>query len=285
MKTMTHLVRSVIVGVLLGLTAESFAETRVTWVGGTEGDFNVAANWDPAKVPSSEKTTVYIAVFTNSVSFSNTSSYYWYGGGVEVSGNSTVLFSSGRYMPTTAGLGDVHVFDIEEGSSLTFDGSIFYGNSAIPLVKKGGGLLKTTGWFGNSSVAGREFGLVDVQDGTIFAAKGDYRWNCVSNIVVRPSGTFKVATGGGLNQTFLPCATVEAGGTLDLGEKTLTLASLSGAGTVTNGTTLHVTLKLRDPAEEVAVSFLEPTSAGSFGFAINGEKSVIAPIPRKISGG
>lgn len=261
MKRITLAVRSVLVGVLLGCAAEALAETRVTWVGGTEGDFNVAANWDPAKVPSSSSTTAYVAVFTNSVNLSN-SADYWYPAGAEVAADCDVVFSGNRVMPTTAEPGSDYVYTIGANASLKISGSIFYGTTAKKLVKKGEGLLTTTFWFGNSSNAGREFDVVEVQGGTLFAGTGDNRYNCVSNVLVRPGGTFKVAAGGGMNQTFRPCVTVEAGGTLDFGGKTLTLASLSGAGTVTNGTTLTLTLARNAGAvfEGVAACNLKITS-------------------------
>lgn len=242
MKRITLAVRSVLVGVLLGCAAEASAEAiRVTWIGGAEGNLNDSANWDPAVVPSSEKKTFYIAVFTNSVNLSNSTSY-WYPGGVEVRGNSQVVFAGDRVMPTTADLSGEYVFDIETGSSLLISGSIFYGNSEWPFVKKGGGEMKTTGWFGNSSVAGREFGIVEVRGGILHPGKGDYRWNCVRNVVVREGGTFRTTTANGLNGEFKPVFTVDAGGVVDMGRSSLRIAALKGDGVVSNGT-LTVTLE------------------------------------------
>ena len=218
---------------------------KITWVGEETGNFADAANWDPAKVPSANSSTkAYIAVFTNSVTV--TSLDYWYSGGIEVKNGANVVFTGTgtyRFYPTTADIGGDGdggtniVFDVETGSTLKFNGVAFRGLETVTFVKKGGGKFINTSWIGNIY----QYRNVDVREGEMELTTTDSRFNLVPRLTVRSGAVFKTKMPGGLTAAHNPSVTIDAGGLYDVGGKALNISHLSGAGTVSNVTTVTIT--------------------------------------------
>ena len=218
---------------------------KITWVGEETGNLADAANWDPAKVPSANSSTkAYIAVFTNSVTV--TSLDYWYSGGIEVKNGANVVFTGTgtyRFYPTTADIGGDGdggtniVFDVETGSTLKFNGVAFRGLETVTFVKKGGGKFINTSWIGNIY----QYRNVDVREGEMELTTTDSRFNLVPRLTVRSGAVFKTKMPGGLTAAHNPSVTIDAGGLYDVGGKALNISHLSGAGTVSNVTTVTIT--------------------------------------------
>ena len=220
---------------------------RVTWIGGAEGRVDEATNWEGGVIPSSTS-KAYIPVITNSVRLSAASTgnrYYWYVAGMEVSNNANVEYVGQRLQPTSAVKEGEYVFDIETGSSLTFNGTLVYGSKTLPVVKKGGGDMVWSGtcWCGYSS---NWFSLLDVQGGLVQPGNEQKR-NFVSNLVVRAGATFRNNASVGISPEAKPVFHVEKGGVLDLNGKSLTLCSLSGDGVVTNANNVLTITLGREP--------------------------------------
>ena len=43
----------------IGMTAMAASAANLTWVGGPEGDWNTATNWDPQQVPTNKDTVFF----------------------------------------------------------------------------------------------------------------------------------------------------------------------------------------------------------------------------------
>ena len=223
---------SVIVSAFAAFGAlELSANTEVTWIGGASGSFHTASNWDPAVVPSGEKSAAYVAVFTNSASL--TGSDWWYPAGLKVRGNSTVTLDLGtyRFMPSKVSEDGWIVFDVETGSSfeLTTTSNI-YGSELSSFKKTGGGTVRMSG----SVVVndGMCFKTLDIAEGML-----DMPGVGVMNgITVRSGATLAVRNESGISRGNYPpyVITVEEGATLDCGGKRHWIGSLAGAGEVTN---------------------------------------------------
>ena len=252
-KMLTPPVKAVIIAVLfasLGLSLS--AATECVWIGGEDGNISDATNWDPQQVPSSKSTTAYIAVFTNSVSLSNTESY-WYPAGIRVSGNSTVVCNgnstNNRIMACEVCENDEMVIDVATGSSLTFaktaSNSIFYGQDHLTLVKRGGGDFVSAYWLGQTQYPFKE---IELEGGTISGTKNrtvvtDRIHICSGTVLQAGCSNFAGST------NVVPVIDVEAGGLFDCNGLAQLVASLSGAGVVSNLSTKTLTLNLVHTAE------------------------------------
>ena len=144
----------------------AYAATECVWVGGSEGSISASTNWFPATVPSSSS-RAYIAVFTNSVSLTTSStSTHWYPSGIVISNNAVVTYASGyRCYPSSATENGEFVLSIESGSSFACNAMLF-GSTSLTLVKMGGGRLTTKSWLGNPNSKGSAWKSVDIRAGT-----------------------------------------------------------------------------------------------------------------------
>ncbi|MBQ3746856.1 MAG: hypothetical protein II863_05550 [Kiritimatiellae bacterium] len=249
MNTISKKIAAVLIGggVIASSAFAAITPQQATWVGGASGEFTIAANWDPATVPNNRTSTkAYIVTFTNSTTVTlSTSSDYWYSGGIVVKdGANVVCTGTGtyRFYPTTADIGGDGdggtnlVIDVESGSSLTFDGVVMRGLETVTLVKTGGGTFTTTRGIGNSY----GYRNVDVREGVLDSSTTTVAYNLVPKLTIRDGAVFKTSVAGGIAKAENPSVTIEAGGIYDAGGKALTLAHLSGAGAVSNLTTLTV---------------------------------------------
>lgn len=236
---------------IVGYPFVSYSATECVWIGGDSGDVFVESNWSPAHVPSSPNITAYIAVFTNSVEL--TSSSYWYPAGFTVSNSAKVVMKGSRCYPSAACEDNAFPVMVEEGSSFTFDGTIFYGSSSFELVKKGGGEFCPRWWCGNSNSNGAYWKSLDVQGGT-FKFSPTANFTCIGEYVRIGSGAigiiqvdtpFACSAEKGLSQ---PKIIVEDGGVFDMNGKTATISALSGSGIVTN-CSKTLTMNLKDSDE------------------------------------
>ena len=215
------------------------AATECVWIGGESGDPFVETNWDPHVVPS-DSSTPYIAVFTNSVTIAKQEKY-WYLAGFRVRNNATVVNSIYRCTPCSNCEDDVFLVDVEEGSSLTLKGVIFYGAPNLTLRKQGGGTFYPDMWCGNSNT-GKWYNKIEIFGG-VFQLMGSDGRVCVSNEVrVASGGTLLYNTAASQqinsqNTSFTaPRIVVDEGGVIDLNGKQPNWASLSGTGVITNCT-------------------------------------------------
>jgi hypothetical protein len=145
------------------------------------------------------------------------------------------------------------LIDIEAGSSLTIN-AFFFSLDGRSLVKKGGGLLAPKSWFGNLNSSGAYWTSIDVQDG-ILKLPADGR-TCITSTLHICSGATVMASD---NNPFVaremdakldcrfsqPKVEIEGGGTFDMNGKSVSIASLEGAGNVIN-CMKNLNLLLRD---------------------------------------
>ncbi|MCR5751950.1 MAG: hypothetical protein K6G91_08300 [Kiritimatiellae bacterium] len=247
---MNTIIKKLAALLMWAMAVSVFAATtprQATWVGGMSGEFTIPTNWDPATVPNNKTGSMaYIVTFTNSTTVTlSTSSDYWYSGGIVVKGGANVVCTGTgtyRFYPTTADIGGDGdggtnlVIDVETGSSLTFDGVVMRGLETVTLVKTGGGTFTTTRGIGNA----HRYRNVDVREGVLDSSTTTVAYNLLPKLTIRNGAVFKTAVPGGIAEADNPSVEIEAGGIYDAGGKTLTLAHLSGAGVVSNLTTLTV---------------------------------------------
>ena len=245
--------RSFFVGALL-IAGCLQAATECVWVGGAEGNFNNQQNWSDGTVPTGIDKD-YVAVFTNSVDLTLDTS--WYAVGTVVSNNAIVVATktseSCRFYPSRLCADGKMLIDIEAGSSLTIN-AFFFSLDGRSLVKKGGGLLAPKSWFGNLNSSGAYWTSIDVQDG-ILKLPADSR-TCITSTLHICSGATVMASD---NNPFVaremdathnyrfsqPKVEIEGGGTFDMNGKSVSIASLEGAGNVIN-CVKNLNLLLRD---------------------------------------
>lgn len=234
------------------LSLPLFAATTITWKGGVNDNLSTTANWDPETVPSSQSSIPYIAEFSDVTLSLTNSAPYWYPAGITVKGSSSSVeykgnSSNNRCMPTTAFDSDEFVVDVEAGSSFKFNGTIFYGDPRLKLVKRGGGTFNPTGWCGNTSETtsapyGRWFSDVCVEGGTMISGGQTI---CVSNsIVVSAGAVLQIGATDGIHSgrkssdsSFLfypPVVRVEGSGVIDCVARAQHFTSIAGDGVITN---------------------------------------------------
>lgn len=227
-----------------------FSATECVWRGGSSGDIFTESNWSPEHVPSSQNVTAYVAVFTNSVTLSNSSSSYWYPAGFIVSNNAVVAMSNSRLVPSSACEDSSFKAHVEKGSSFTFNSGVpFFGSTSLILVKTGDGLLEPKGWCGNGNSTGVQWGSADVRGGTL-KFSGSSGFVCiVGTLRIRSGAVVTVANdnqfGFSAEKNFSqPVVEIDEGGLFNANGKSLTVSAISGSGVVTNCTkTLAMNLR------------------------------------------
>lgn len=228
-----------------------FPATECVWKGGASGDIWDEKNWSPEHIPSSVNSSAYVAVFTNTVTL--TSTEHWYPAGIVVSNSAKVVCKAARCSPAGACENGEFVVTVEDGASFIFDGTIFYGSSALTLVKNGGGEFNPKWWCGNANTFGAYWHSIDVQGGS-FISPAKENFLCVGGSVRIRSGAkarITMSSPFGTNPATgfsYPKIEVDAGGIFDLNGRSAIVSSLSGEGDVINcsGT---LTLNLRDSSE------------------------------------
>ena len=228
------------------LTAVSAVAGDVTWVGGAEGDYKSADNWDPAAVPTKTDN----ARFTNSVNVTASSGLTVYslfvadGCSVKLNGDA----SNARLYAGNNGSGETYVH-VGEGATLTFANWISAANS-LTFVKDGPGLFTTANGLGHWTTTASMFKAVEIRDGTL-KMTGAYQPRVVPQsgyVHIFPGATFLDAStaSGTLALGNTVCVEIDEGGTLDLNSKAGgTLRALAGAGAVVNAGTSATPLTFR----------------------------------------
>ncbi len=210
--------------------AHADAADVITWRGGSSAAVASTSNWDPSEGPNRR-----IAAITNSVTFTDANSTYWYPIAVNVTNNINVKHSA-RIMPEANYIPDgEYVWDIGAGGKFE-SAYIFYGIPEATLVKKGSGFLKVM-WVGTQSEA-NHFGNVDVREGMLGVyydtTSGD-RVNVAGSIRVRSGATFDTTMPGCVCTMFAPTFVVDAGGLVNFHDKSQRIPGLEGDGVITNG--------------------------------------------------
>ena len=226
--------------IALAMCGSASAATECIWVGGSEGVISEASNWSPATVPSSSS-KAYIAVFTNSVSLTTSStSTHWYPSGIVISNNAVVTYANGyRCYPSSASENGEFVMSIESGSSFACKAMLF-GSTSLTLVKTGGGTLTTTSWLGNSNSSGSAWKSVDIRAGKIATTTGNPGLVNISDTVrIRSGATMLIGYSNPFGtktdySLYQPRIEIDEGGVLDMNKKNVTISSLSGQGVVSN---------------------------------------------------
>ena len=236
---------------LIGVCCTSAtAATACVWVGGASGNLSENTNWSDGVVPSSDNGSAYIAVFTNSATVTLTSN--WYPAGIVVSNNSEVVVSGSNYRCLASQKCENFTLsmDVETNSSLKFNNVYVYSQHSRSLVKKGGGVLHPTAYFGNPNTKGYYFDSVDVKGGTLRLTAEK---TAVANTLYIRNGAKVTAMGDwpflarvkdGYRLTY-PKIEIEKGGTFDFNGKAVAVSALSGAGDIVN-CSKYLDMQLKD---------------------------------------
>ena len=204
--------------------AESF------WIGGAEGQFNVAENWDPVGVPNVANA---VAVFTNAATVSMNGAF------CEIHARGGDLTINHTYRVTVVGNSKNEVVvDVADGYTITFNikEDIFYGNRALTFVKSGNGRLNLPNGLGwDTDSVNNIYKAIDIRDGVLFVADGSSRGlRTVDGYVhIAEGATFLQGKDGGNAISDNTVVEIKEGGTLDCQGKQFTLRGIVGAGTVT----------------------------------------------------
>ena len=238
----------------LTLCGGASAATECVWIGGNEGNLLTASNWSPATAPSSSS-KAYIAVFTNSVTLTTSStSTHWYPSGIVISNNAVVTYASNyRCYPSAASENGEFVMSIENGSTFVCNAMLF-GSTSLTLVKTGGGTLRTKSWLGNSNSSGSAWKSVDIQGGTVETPTGNAGMvNIADTLRIRAGTTVLIGISSPFGtkadyNLYQPRVVIDEGGVLNMNSKNVTISSLSGQGVVSNCVNT-LTLNLRHSGE------------------------------------
>lgn len=198
-----------------------------TWIGGSQGAFGEASNWDPSGVPSVRDS---VACFTNSAAVSISGGFCE----VRVRGGDVALSHTYRFSGVASSAKEVTV-DVGEGASLSLtqaNSDFFGGSRDVTFVKKGAGLCAARVQLSHWSVEEQMFKTLDVRAGTLaFDGKVLHTFD----------RTVRVAAGarlvGASGVTLIPSDyAVLLDGVLDLSNpaSSQTLRALIGAGVVSN---------------------------------------------------
>ena len=205
--------------------AESF------WIGGAEGNFNVAENWDPVGVPNVKDS---VAVFTNAATVTMSGAF------CEIHARGGDLTIDHTYRVSVVGNSKNEVVvDVSDGYAVTFkiSGNIFYGRRALTFVKSGGGRLNLPSGLGwDTDSANNIYKDIDIRGGMLYVADGNSRGlRTVDGYVHIADGATFLQGKDGVN-AIRPNTVVEIdeGGTLDCQGKQFTFRGIVGDGTVRN---------------------------------------------------
>lgn len=136
--------------VLSTLAVSAFAvdPVTVTWIGGTNGNPMVLANWDPPHVPAGGANGFYQMRITNDVTFTGTSySDYLDVSRCTIANNATVVFKDNiRFWPAETEKYNPEkpneIVDVQTGSSLKI-GPMLGGKPYMDFIRIGGGTFQT----------------------------------------------------------------------------------------------------------------------------------------------
>ena len=209
----------------LGMTSRA-AES--VWIGGAEGSFNVAENWDPPVVPSTSS-----AVFTNAATVTMTSADKF----CEIhalGGNVTIHQTYRTYVNGNAD--NETIVDVADGYKLAFiidNNNLFYGGANLTFVKDGGGELsipRVLGW------DTQPFAAVDIRGGTLKMSGqyGGFKLADGGYVHVANGATFAQSTYDQLSAQTLVALDIDAGGIVDCGSLSFALRGLMGSGSIKN---------------------------------------------------
>ena len=223
-------------GFMFSLQAEL---TTYTWVGGSSGNYEDAANWDPQPTtyPSGTDTAL---VFTNSA---DVTFVKWITNAKVTVAKGTVNFntstSSMRYKGGTAD-GSPVVYDVAKGAifrPVNYNQSwTAYNASGCDIVVKGGGTVYFYVSLGESATDCPK--SMDVQEGTVIMGAPRGTMNLTGTLTIRSGATFKGQPAWfpdppGQHLAAQTKIVVEENGVLDYYTRG-TFGTLSGAGTVKN---------------------------------------------------
>jgi hypothetical protein len=205
--------------------AESF------WIGGAEGKFNVAENWDPVGVPNVKDS---VAVFTNAATITMSGAF------CEIHARGGDLTINHTYRVSVVGNSkNEAVVDVADGYTVTFtiEGNIFYGRRSLTFVKSGGGRLNLPSGLGwDTDSTNNIYKDIDIRGGVLYVADGTSRGlRTVDGYVHIADGATFLQGKDGVN-AIRPNTVVEIdeGGTLDCQGKQFTFRGIVGDGTVRN---------------------------------------------------
>lgn len=216
-----HIGMAITVAFGLGITSRA-AES--VWIGGAEGTFDVAENWDPAGVPNVKDS---VAVFTNAATVTMNGAF------CEIRALGGDLTINHTYRVSVVGNSqDEVVVEVADGCVLTFtiaNSSIFYGNTKTTFVKSGAGRLNVPRCLGYGSDIFKD---VDIRGGTLYLEANYGGLNTVDGYVHIANGATFLQ--GLYNE--LPAnnaVEIDAGGTLNYNNVgNGTLRGIYGPGTV-----------------------------------------------------
>ena len=218
-------------GGIFALMAAAAGAAESFWIGGAEGKFNVAENWDPVGVPN---VTDSVAVFTNAATVTMSGAF------CEIHARGGDLTIDHTYRVSVVGNSKNEVVvDVSDGYAVTFNISdnIFYGRRALTFVKSGGGRLNLPSGLGYETDSTKDlYKDIEIRGGILYIANGDYRGlRTVDGYVHIADGATFLQGKDGVN-AIRPNTVVEIdeGGTLDCQGKPFTFRGIVGDGTVRN---------------------------------------------------
>ena len=227
MKTKRSLLVAAVAVMLLltGNAAESF------WIGGAEGSWNAAENWDPAGVPNVKDS---VAVFTNAATITMSGKTVSF---CEIHARGGDLTINHTYRVSVVGNSkNEAVVDVADGYTVTFtiEGNIFYGRRSLTFVKSGGGRLNLPsglGWATDST--NNIYKDIDIRGGVLYVADGNSRGLRTVDGYVHIADGATFLQGDGVNALYNNVvAEIDEGGTLDCNNKQFTIRGIIGSGTV-----------------------------------------------------
>ena len=203
-----------------------------TWIGGSSGAALTTANWDNGR-PNSTK---LIARITNTVTFTEGSSDYWYCGGLKIAAGVTATFRGRFTVPSTSYLDNKEwVADIDAGGKFVST-YLFYGNPYATLVKKGEGTFDAQ-YFGTDNST-MHCGSIDAQAGLMVASDSSHsaRIHVKDFVRVRNGATMRFSYTDAVSKgsAYPALFQVDAGGVVNMNERAQTFAGLKGEGVITN---------------------------------------------------
>ena len=244
------------------------AAVDATWIGGPDGDWKTAANWDTEDYPSGAGS---IARFTNSVTITSSGGITYCE--VHVADNCAVAHNTSANCTSAANFEGEVVFDVGEGATFTQGGSIpnIYGGNAITFVKTGKGTASFGGCIGHvGSQPSYFYKTVDVRGGTLkMTCNYGPRLTLADNYMrIRSNANFldaRMGTGQMIsNKTVVE---IDEDGILDFGGKGGTLRGIIGSGSaILGGASATVTLRGENVAGGSQGTFTG-TISGSVEFA------------------
>lgn len=222
------IMRTVVVaaGTLMLLAAGNAAESF--WIGGAEGKWNTAENWDPVGVPNVKDS---VAVFTNAATISMSGAF------CEIHARGGDLTINHTYRVTVVGNSKNEVVvDVADGYTVTFTitGNIFYGRRSLTFVKSGGGRLNLPSGLGwDTDSTNNIYKDIDIRGGVLYVADGNSRGLRTVDGYVHIANGATFLQGDGANALRdNTVVEIDEGGTLNCNNKQFKLRGIIGSGTV-----------------------------------------------------